>query len=270
MSIKESAQSLLLSYTAANYDKHVEEAVNTKMPHDEFLEGVLSHEIEYRKANRLKKRISGARFPYKKYLVDFDKTPFDKKIANMISSFESLDFITNNENIILIGNPGVGKSHLAIALGIEACMRDMRVLFTSVPNLVIELREAMSLNQISTYKRKFEKYDLVILDELGYVSFDKDGNEILFNLLSARNNAGSIIITTNLAFERWDEVFKDPILTGALVDRLAHMSFVIDMSADSYRIKETMKWLEKNMGMTPEDRSANINMEDEICPEQNN
>jgi DNA replication protein DnaC len=146
----------------------------------------------------------------------------------------------------------------------------MRVLFTSIPNLVIELREAMSMNQINAYKKKFEKYDLVILDELGYVSFDKDGNEILFNLLSSRNNAGSIIITTNLAFERWDEVFKDPILTGALVDRLAHMSFVVDMSADSYRIKETMKWLEKNMRAIPDGKSETIGAKEETCPEQGN
>ena len=248
MSIKENAQNLMLSYIANNHNAHIEEAANTQMPHGEFLEGLLSSEIEYRKHNRLKKRIVAAKFPYKKYLVDFDKSPFDKKIAKLISSFESLDFIKNNENLILIGNPGVGKSHLAIALGIEACMKDMRVLFASVPNLVIELREAMSLNQINIYRKKFEKYDLVILDELGYVSFDKDGNEILFNLLSSRNNNGSIIITTNLVFERWEEVFKDPILTGALVDRLAHKSFVVDMSGDSYRIRETKQWLEKKVG----------------------
>jgi DNA replication protein DnaC len=142
-------------------------------------------------------------------------------------------------------------------------MRDMRVLFTSVPNLVIELREAMSLNQISAFKKKFEKYELVILDELGYVSFDKDGNEILFNLLSARNVAGSIIITTNLVFERWVEVFRDPVLAGALVDRLAHRTYVLDMSGDSYRIKETMKWLENTMG-----KFDDINTEDEAKKEK--
>jgi len=248
MSIKENAKKLLLAYTAQNANIHLQEAAATGIAYDAFLDGLLAREVEYRQENRLKKRMVGAKFPFKKYLVDFDKTPFEKKTAKMIDTLSSLEFIKNKENVILIGNPGVGKTHLAIALGIEACMRDMRVLFASVPNLVIELREAMSLNQISVYKKKFEKYDLVILDELGYVSFDKDGNEILFNLLSSRNDRGSIIITTNLVFERWDEVFKDPILTGALVDRLAHKSYVVDMTGESYRIRETRAWLEKTVG----------------------
>jgi len=255
MQIKENAGRLFLTYIAANYGLHTKEARETNIPYDEFLEGLLACELEYRKGNRLKKRISSARFPHKKYLVDLDCSLYDKQTAKLIASLSSLDFVRDKENLILIGNPGVGKSHLAIALGIEACMQDMRVLFISIPNLVIELREAMSLNQISAFRKKFEKFDLVILDELGYVSFDKDGNEILFNLLSARNDAGSIIITTNLVFERWAEVFKDPVLTGALVDRLAHRSYVLDMSGDSYRIKETMDWLKKNV-IAPDGKEA--------------
>ncbi len=252
MQIKENAKNLFLTYVSANYSLHVQEAKDTEMAHDAFLDGLLLRELEYRRENRLKKRVTAARFPYKKYLVDFDRSSYGKQTAKLISTLSSLEFVRNKENLILIGNPGVGKTHFAIALGLEACMQDMRVLFTSVPNLVIELREAMSLNQISAFRKKFETYDVVVLDELGYVSFDKDGNEILFNLLSARNDAGSIIITTNLVFERWVEVFKDPILTGALVDRLAHRSHVIDMSGDSYRIKETMNWLQKNM-LHPDD-----------------
>ena len=186
-----------------------------------------------------------AKFPYKKYLVDFNTENLNTQTAKQVVALKTLDFIKNGENLILIGNPGVGKTHLAIALGVEACMRDMRVLFVGVPNLMIELKEAMSLNQLSAYKKKFEKYDLVILDELGYVSFDKSSNEILFNMLSGRNDKGSIIITTNLVFERWDEIFKDPVLTGALVDRLAHKSYVMDMSGESYRIKETVRWIER-------------------------
>ena len=245
ISIKEYARALVLPHIERNYESHLEEARNTNMSHEQLLEGILCSEVAYRKQNRLKKRLIEARFPYRKYLVDFEKGHLGKKMSIMVNSLATLEFIKNKENVILIGNPGVGKTHLAIALGIEACMKDMRVLFISVPNLVTRLREAMSLNQVTAFKKKFEKYDLVILDELGYVSFDKEGSEILFNLLSNRNDVGSIVITTNLVFERWDEVFKDPVLTGALIDRLAHKANVSDMSGDSYRIRETKHWLEK-------------------------
>jgi hypothetical protein len=121
------------------------------------------------------------------------------------------------------------------------------VLFASVPNLVVELKEAMSNLQISSYRRKFEKYNLVILDELGYVSFDKAGCEMLFNLLSSRNDKGSIIITTNLTFDRWEDVFKDPTLTGAMIDRLAHKAHVLDISREKGgRFEETVAWLESS------------------------
>lgn len=145
----------------------------------------------------------------------------------------------------MIGNPGTRKSHLAIGLGIKACLANKTVLFVHVPNLVIELKEAMSSNQVHSNKRRFEKYDLVILDELGYISFDKEGSEILFNLLSNRNDKGAIIITTNLIFDRWEEIFKDPILTGAMIDRLAHKAHVLDLTGESYRIKETISWMKK-------------------------
>ena len=137
----------------------------------------------------------------------------------------------------------MGKTHYASGLGMKACLENKKVLFISVPNLIIELKEAMSQNQISHYKKQFEKYDLVILDELGYVSFDKEGSEILFNLISNRINVGSILITTNLPFDRWNETFQDPILTTAIVDRLAHKSYVLNMSGESYRVEETIDWL---------------------------
>lgn len=152
-------------------------------------------------------------------------------------------FIDNQENVILIGNPGVGKTYLANALGMEACLAGKSVLFVSIPNWVIELKEAMSSNQLTYYKRRFSKYDLVILDELGYVTFDQVGSEILFNLLSNRSNNGSMIITTNLNFDRWEETFKDPMLTAAIVDRLAHRAHVLDMSGTSFRVEDTKEWL---------------------------
>jgi DNA replication protein DnaC len=242
MQVKEISTQLHLSYISKNFDSLCDEAKNTHMPYSEFLIGIFDKELENRKVNRLQKRIHDARFPHKKYLQDIDLIEYDSDLKCEIENLMTLKFIEDKENVICIGNPGRGKTHLAIGLGIAACMADKRVLFTNVPNLVIELKEAMSRNEITTYKRKFEKYDLVIIDELGYVSFDKQGNEILFNLLSNRNEVGSMIITTNLAFEQWEEVFSDANLTGALVDRLAHKAHILDMSGEGYRLKETKQW----------------------------
>ena len=194
---------------------------------------------------RIRRKIRLAKFKEMRYLEDYDTSVFKTDIQKQIKRLKTLSFIENHENIILFGNPGVGKTHLAIALGVKACMSNLNVLFVHVPNLIIELKEAMSRTQFYKYKRQFNKYDLVILDELGYISFDKEGSEILFNLLSDKNENGSIVITTNLVFERWDEIFKDPVLTGAVVDRLAHKAHILNLSGESYRIKETKKLFEK-------------------------
>lgn len=247
MTISDLAFELKLPYTRSNSQMLINEANHTKMSYKEFLETLLEHEVLLRKENGIKRRLRTARFHVKKYLEDFDRSKYTSEIRSKFEELETLDFIENKENIILIGSPGCGKTHYSTALGIKACMEGMSVLFISVPNLIIELKEAMTLNQLNAYKRKFEKYSLVILDELGYVSFDREGCEILFNLLSNRNDKGSIIITTNLTFDRWEEIFKDPILTGAIVDRLAHKSHIMDISTDtSYRYDETITWINNN------------------------
>jgi DNA replication protein DnaC len=159
---------------------------------------------------------------------------------------ETLEFISQNENIILIGTQGAGKTHYGIALGIAACMSGKSVFYANVPNLVTELKETMSKNQITWFRRKFERYSLVILDELGYISFDKTAADLLYNLISARNDKGSIIVTSNLTFDRWEEIFHDPTLTAAVVDRLAHKAHILDISREKGgRFEETIIWLEQ-------------------------
>jgi len=244
MDITKLAMELKLPYIRQNHQMLLDEANHTKMNYHEFLKTLLEREFIQRKENGIKNRLRSARFPIKKYLEDFDSSKYVAEIRAKFEELNTLEFITAKENIILIGSPGSGKTHYATGLGIKACMEAMNVLFISVPNLIIELKEAMSLNQLNSYKRKFEKYDLVILDELGYVSFDKEGCEILFNLLSNRNDKGSIIITTNLSFDRWEEIFKDAMLTGAIVDRLAHKAHIMDISREtSHRYEETIAWL---------------------------
>ena len=247
MNILQMATELKLSYIRENHEQAIIEAVHTKIDYDKFLETLLSNELERRKENGVHRRLRSAKFPIKKYLEDFDRTKYGSQFNAKFDELEKLKWIDTKENIILIGTPGAGKTHYAIGLGIKACLSGKTVLFVSIPNLIIELKEAMSQNQLNQYKKKFEKYDLVILDELGYISFDKSGCEILFNLLSNRNDKGSIIITTNLTFDRWEEVFKDTMLTGAIVDRLAHKAHILDISRDtSHRFEETIAWLKSN------------------------
>ena len=130
----------------------------------------------------------------------------------------------------------------------EACLNNLSVLFIGVSDLLIEIREAMSQNQLLRYKKRFESFDLVILDELGYCSFDQKSGEILFNLISSRNGKKSMIVTSNLELNRWNEIFKDEVLTAAMIGRLAYKAHMINMTGESYRIKETRKWVTQTTG----------------------
>ena len=235
---------LRLGYISRNYETDLKEAIHTKKSCDSFVDTLLKKELQRRNESAVQKYIRAAKFPIKKYLEDFNFAKYDANTEKELRLLLDLEFLDKNENVILIGTPGSGKTHFAIGLGITACLAGKKVLFSSVPNLIIELREALNESSLNYYRKRFEQYDLVILDELGYVSFDKEGCELLFNLISNRNDKGAILITTNLAFDRWEEIFKDAMLTGALVDRLAYRAHVLDMSRElSYRYEETVSWL---------------------------
>ena len=245
MNITELSHNLRLPYIRENWQQLLAEARHTKQDHEAFLENLLDAEWGLRLENGQARRIKEARFPLKKYLCDFKRDKYDTVFLPKFEELEQLAFIPNKENIVLLGTSGAGKTHYAIALGIAACMKGYSVLFATVPNLIVDLKETMSNNGLSSYRKRFEKYDLVILDELGYVSMDKIGCELLFNLISSRNDKGSIIVTSNLTFDRWEEIFKDPTLTGALIDRLAHKAHILDISRDKGgRFEETIAWLE--------------------------
>jgi len=249
--IAEFCRILRLTYIRDNFETISADAERTSQGHLNFLHTLLSGETERRLNNGITRRINEARFPVKKYLAGFDRSKYDLAFDRKFSELETLNFIANMENIILIGTPGAGKTHYATALGIAACLKGRSVLFVSVPNLIIELKEAMTNHQITVYRRKFENFHLVILDELGYISFDKSGSELLFNLLSSRNDKGSIIITTNLTFDRWGDVFGDPTLTGAMVDRLAHKAHILDIPREKGgRLEQTLDWLAVTNSLT--------------------
>ncbi len=224
----------------------IEEAYRLNQPYEELLKDIFIEAYDVRKENGKKNRIKNARFPYKKYLDELQVDYLPKDAKNRFKELRTLNFIDESRNIILAGNPGTGKTHLSIGLGINACNEGYKVFFTTAASLINELKETRSDKKLYTFEKRFEKYDLIIIDELGYISFDKEGSELLFTFLSLRAERKSTIITTNLSFDRWNEIFNDAVLTAALIDRMTHKSYVINMNGDSYRIKETKEWLEKS------------------------
>lgn len=213
--------------------------------HLHLVKELLAKEIERRAENRKRARIKAANFPQMKYMYELIKEELPQDARTALPELETLEFIKQGRNLVLYGNPGTGKTHIATALAIKACEQELTVLFTSVPQLLTQIREARSAKTLRTLQIRFEKYDLVICDEFGYVSCDKEGGELLFNHLSLRAGKKATIITTNLAFNRWNEIIKDKVLVAAMVDRLTHKAYLINMSGQSYRLKETQKMRER-------------------------
>jgi len=226
------------------------QSLQTEMPaekvnYNEYLGKLLELEYEERKERRKKLQIKLAGFPQLKYLQDLSLEDLPQEAREKLPSLKSLDFVINGQNIILSGNPGTGKSHVATGLGLEACERGYKVFFVTVPHLITLIRESRSERRLRTLQNRFEKYDLVICDEFGYISFDKEGAELLFTHLSLRTGKKSTIVTTNLSFDRWSEIFGDPVLTAAMVDRITHRAHIVNMNGKSYRAKETKEWKHK-------------------------
>lgn len=220
---------------------HIDDAVSNADSYESFLLDLLQYQANATDGRAAERRIKAAKFPYRKYIEDLDRLSLPRGMRTALPELETLKFIRDGQNVLLIGNPGTGKTHTAIALGIKACEQGYKVLFTNIPLLVTELRECTSENRLGRFQKRFASYDLVIADELGYISFDRTGSDLLFTCLSQRSMEKSIILTSNLTFERWKEVFGDAAVTGAMVDRLTFGARIIDMTGESYRLKMTMQ-----------------------------
>ncbi len=243
---KDYIKSLRLAGIRGDLKERIEEAYKNEIAYEEFLRDVFRKAYDIRKENSRKRRIKMAKFPYKKHLSEVMIEHLPDSAKEKYKELKTLKFIEESRNIIFSGNPGTGKTHLSIGLGIKACNKGYKVFFATVPQLINTLKETRSEKRLRSFEKKFEKYDLIILDELGYISFDKEGSELLFSFLSLRAERKSTIITSNLSFDRWNEIFNDPALTAAMVDRLTHKSYVLNMNGNSFRMKETKEWLKKN------------------------
>ena len=202
-----------------------------------FLNLALQSEIDKRHINRQMRVLRQAGFPTKKRFEDLliDELPQDGKEA--VPALNTLEFLRERRNVILIGNSGTGKTHMAIAVGIRACEENYRVAFRTAAALVNEMIEARNDNRLSIYIKQFKKIDLLIIDELGYVTFDLTAAELLFQLLATRYETMSTIITSNLGFSDWVKVFHDKTLTAAILDRITHHALILNMNGKSFRRK---------------------------------
>ena len=243
--IEELTIELKLTGIKNNFEESAKDACTNDISYEEFLYKLLEKESVLRYESSKQNRIRIAKFPYKKYIEDLvvEDLPADAK--KKLKTLSSLEFIRTGQNVILAGNCGTGKTHISIGLGIKACLAGYKVLFITVSSLINQLKESRSLKLLRAIENKFDKYDLIIADELGYISYDKEGSELLFSHLSLRTGRKSTIVTTNLSFERWNEIFKDPVMTAAMVDRLTHKAYIVNMNGNSYRLKETKEWLSK-------------------------
>lgn len=242
--IMEIGKELRLPIIQKEAKEFIDEANKNNISYEDFLANILQKESDARREISCQNRIRTAAFPFKKYLEDLSITDLPLGAQKKLQILTTLDFIKEGRNIILSGNPGTGKTHLAIGLGMKACLKRYKVWFVTIPLLINMLKECRSEQRLRVFQNRFEKYDLVIADELGYISFDKEGAELLFTHLSLRSGKKSTIITSNLSFERWEEIFQDPVMTAAIIDRLTHNSYILNMSGNSYRMKETRNWLE--------------------------
>ena len=205
---------------------------------NQLLLSLMKREYDQRQENNTRRRLKQACFPFTKTLDELDLSRYDGKVSNIvINELGSCRFIEDKKNLIMIGNPGRGKTHIAIGIGLEAIAQGKSVLFKNAATLSTELSEARDNYQLGKLEKKIRNVDLLILDEMGYVSFDRYQSELLFKVVADRSERGSIIVTTNLPFSEWTSLFANAAMVAALVDRLTFKSYILDMNGESYRLE---------------------------------
>jgi len=232
---------LKLPAIARSYEAMAREAAAANQSFDGYLLALLEQEVRQRDENLQRSRLQSARFPAIKTLDQFDFSAVPDLNKAMVLHLAQGEYADRRENILLIGTNGTGKTHLAIGLGICACRQGRRVRFVTAPALVNELTEARQEHRLSRVEAYYQRVEVLILDEVGFVPFARDGAELFFNLCAARYERRTTIVTSNLEFSRWPEVLGDHTLAGALVDRLTHHAHIIQVNGESYRFRESLR-----------------------------
>lgn len=222
------------------------ESVDKDISFTNMLYELTSKEIEYRNERASQIQVHISAFPYKKEIEDFDFDYQPSINKGEILELNTLGFLERHENVLFLGPSGVGKTHLAVALGITAAKHRHSTYFISCHDLITQLNKAHRENKLEQRIKHFCGYELLIIDEIGYLPVDKQGANLFFQLIAKRYENKSTIITTNMSFNKWGDVFSDNTLANAILDRLLHHSSIINITGNSYRIKDKLEALDQN------------------------
>jgi DNA replication protein DnaC len=244
-SVRQYCKAVRMPSVGANFVTLAAQAVKENHSHIQYLEALLEAECEERDRHAVANRIRDAQLPRMKALEEFDFAQAPQIPAAKIRELAEGGYIERNEPVVLIGECGTGKSHLATGLCLAACRQKRRVRFTTAAGLVNELVEAKQNNQVRRLMSRWQKYELIALDEVGYVPLADIGAEFLFQVISERAERAAIIVTTNLPFSEWTTVFPNPRLCKALLDRITDRAHIIDTGKESYRFRRTMEGRKK-------------------------
>lgn len=239
--LEEYLKELHLPTVRESFEEVAHKAGQEELSYEQYLLELVELESQVRRENRIQRLMRQSKLPLEKDMASFELKRLPAKVKRQVKTLLDGSFLDRRENILAFGNPGSGKTHLLCAIGQELIHNDRKVFFSSCQLMVQDLLIAKRDLKLSKLLKKLSRFDALILDDLGYVQQNREEMEVLFTLLAERYERGSVMITSNLPFSKWEVIFKDPMTTAAAIDRLVHHSVILELNVPSYRVEQAKK-----------------------------